>query len=71
MTAGNARRRMSLMIAGFGVDGSLVLPKYGPGAEGGEPAPGDALKWPPCECGHTLCPDYEPAQTDRPPGGVR
>ncbi|MFI6701894.1 hypothetical protein ACIBJC_23495 [Streptomyces sp. NPDC050509] len=59
MKGSEARRRLSLLIAAYGVDGSLVVPAagYGPGAEGADLAPGGALRWPPCECGHALCPD--------------
>ncbi|MFJ5109413.1 hypothetical protein ACIQAD_01955 [Streptomyces sp. NPDC088551] len=47
MRRSEARRRLSLMIAAYGVDGSLVVPTYAydPGAEGADVAPGDALKW--------------------------
>ncbi|MFC9426258.1 hypothetical protein [Streptomyces sp. NPDC056987] len=53
-----ARRRLSLLIAAYGVDGTLVVPAagYAPG-EGADLTPGSALRWPPCECGHALCPD--------------
>ncbi|MCL7377112.1 MULTISPECIES: hypothetical protein [unclassified Streptomyces] len=62
MRRSEARRRLSLMIAAYGVDGSLVVPNsvYDPGAEGADLAPGDALKWPPCVCGHPSCPDSAP-----------
>ncbi|MGW6240016.1 hypothetical protein ACWGBX_01030 [Streptomyces sp. NPDC055037] len=62
MRGSEARRRLSLMIAAYGVDGSLVVPTYAhdPGAEGADVAPGDALKWPPCVCGHPSCPDSAP-----------
>ncbi|WP_329068806.1 hypothetical protein [Streptomyces sp. NBC_01429] len=66
------RRRLSMVIEAFGVDGTLVVPKYGPWPEGGEPPPGDALKWPPCRCGSRICPDFEPADvaTEPGPGGA-
>ncbi|MFE2034093.1 hypothetical protein ACWC0A_03095 [Streptomyces scopuliridis] len=62
MKRSEARRRLSLMIAAYGVDGSLVVPTYAydPGAEGGDLAPGGALRWPPCECGDQSCPDSAP-----------
>ncbi|MFE9889056.1 hypothetical protein [Streptomyces scopuliridis] len=66
MKRSEARRRLSLMIAAYGVDGSLVVPTYtydpdaDPGAEGADLAPGDALRWPPCECGDPSCPDSAP-----------
>lgn len=59
MTGSEARKRLSLMIAAFGVDGSLVVPARGPGAEGADLAPRNALTWPPCRCGHPSCPDSE------------
>ncbi|MFB6980581.1 hypothetical protein [Streptomyces scopuliridis] len=69
MTRSEARRRLSLMIAAYGVDGSLVVPTYAsdpnPGAEGADLAPGDALRWPPCECGDPSCPDSAPRVGDR------
>ncbi|MFF5566616.1 hypothetical protein ACFY7Z_13295 [Streptomyces sp. NPDC012623] len=58
------RRRLATVIDAFGVDGTLVVPKYGPWPEGGEPAPGDALKWPPCRCGNRICPDFEPTEAE-------
>ena len=61
MTGSEARKRLSLMIAAFGVDGSLVVPARGPGAEGADLAPRNALTWPPCRCGHPSCPDSESA----------
>lgn len=62
MERSEARKRLSLMIAAYGVDGSLVVPAYAydPGAEGADLAPGDALRWPPCECGAPSCPDSAP-----------
>ncbi|MFE4537723.1 hypothetical protein ACFRKB_21980 [Streptomyces scopuliridis] len=71
MTRSEARRRLSLMIAAYGVDGSLVVPRYASdpdpdlGAEGADLAPGDALRWPPCACGNSSCPDSAPRAGDR------
>nr|WSZ95915.1 hypothetical protein OH820_09870 [Streptomyces sp. NBC_00857] len=60
MTGSEVRKRLSLLIATFGSDGALVVPKSGLEAEGADLAPGSALTWPPCRCGSRKCPDYEP-----------
>lgn len=66
MTGSEARRLLSRLVDAFGVDGALVVWKAGPGgepgggADGADLAPGSGLRWPDCECGHSLCPDYKP-----------
>ncbi|MET9480470.1 hypothetical protein [Streptomyces sp. NPDC006638] len=58
----NARRVLARLTEEFGKDGVLIVPKSDPTAEGAEGAdliPGSALRWPPCECGNSLCPDYK------------
>jgi hypothetical protein len=61
MTSSEARRFLSRLAGAFGVDGVLVVRKAEPGAgaEGADLAPGSGLRWPACECGHSLCPDYK------------
>ncbi|MFJ1746355.1 hypothetical protein ACIOJD_08965 [Streptomyces sp. NPDC088116] len=59
MTGSEVRKRLSLLIATFGSDGALVVPKSGLDADGADLAPGSALKWPPCQCGSRKCPDYK------------
>lgn len=56
--ASKARQRLSLVTGRSGTDGVLIVSKDDPGAKGADPLPGAALRWPPCECGHSLCPDY-------------
>ncbi|MFF3395471.1 hypothetical protein ACFYW1_31625 [Streptomyces sp. NPDC002669] len=53
-----ARRNLSRLTRASGGDGVLIVPKDDPGADGADLVPGAALRWPPCECGHSLCPDY-------------
>ncbi|MFF9570700.1 hypothetical protein [Streptomyces sp. NPDC014685] len=53
-----ARRNLSRLTRASGVDGVLIVPKDDPGADGADLVPGAALRWPPCECGYSLCPDY-------------
>ena len=53
-----ARWNLSRLTGAFGRGGVLVVPKGDPGAGGADLAPGAALRWPPCECGHSMCPDY-------------
>ncbi|WP_327236731.1 hypothetical protein OG349_25100 [Streptomyces sp. NBC_01317] len=55
----NARRVLARLTEEFGKDGVLIVPKPDPGAEGADLIPGSALRWPPCECGNSLCPDYK------------
>ncbi|MFJ2646704.1 hypothetical protein ACIO1C_08275 [Streptomyces sp. NPDC087420] len=55
----NARRVLARLTEEFGKDGVLIVPKSDPGAEGADLIPGSTLRWPPCECGNSLCPDYE------------
>ncbi|MEE1804191.1 hypothetical protein PUR57_36890 [Streptomyces sp. JV176] len=63
MASSDGRRLLSLMIATFGVDGTLVVPKGGLtpesdlASEGPDLVPGSALRWPPCRCGGSTCPD--------------
>ncbi|NED80499.1 hypothetical protein G3I76_10435 [Streptomyces sp. SID11233] len=60
LMAGNskARQNLSRLTGRFGTDGVLIVPKSDIEAEGADLVPGAALRWPPCECGHSLCPDY-------------
>ncbi|WP_326611280.1 hypothetical protein OG949_18325 [Streptomyces scopuliridis] len=63
MTQSKARIYLARLMEEFGTDGLLVVRKPyagAPGAEGADLVPGAALRWPKCECGHSLCPDYEP-----------
>ncbi|MFD5114187.1 hypothetical protein ACFWNG_18025 [Streptomyces sp. NPDC058391] len=60
MTRSEARRFLSRLSEAFGVDGVLIVHKTEV-EEGADLAPGSALKWPTCECGHPKCPDYESA----------
>ncbi|MFC8074059.1 hypothetical protein ACFUN8_00800 [Streptomyces sp. NPDC057307] len=62
MTQSNARRQLARLTERFGTDGVLVVRTDGRRSE--EPLlPGDAVhRWPPCECGHSLCPDYRPPE---------
>lgn len=59
MTSSEARRVLSLLSNAFGANGALLVRK-GPGAEGADLTPGDALRWPKCLCNNLICPDYEP-----------
>lgn len=63
MTQSNARRFLSRLTEQFGTDGVLVVRTDGR-RRSEEPAlPEDAVhRWPPCECGHSLCPDYGPPE---------
>lgn len=63
--ASKARQRLSLLTGRSGTDGVLIVPKADPGAEGADLVPGAALRWPPCECRHSLCPDYVVPETGR------
>lgn len=48
MTPSKARRLLSGLMEKFGRDGILAVPK---------PAPVSPERhWPPCDCGHSLCP---------------
>lgn len=65
MTNGSkARQGLSRLTERFGKDGVLIVPMADSGAEGADLVPGAALRWPPCECGHSLCPDYVPEHED-------
>ncbi|MFE6975574.1 hypothetical protein [Streptomyces sp. NPDC057682] len=65
MASGSKGRRvLSRLTSEFGTDGVLVVPTADSGAEGADLVPGAALRWPPCECGHSLCPDYVPEGED-------
>lgn len=66
MTQSKARRFLSRLTAEFGTNGMLIVQKSADGlnggddgyeAEGADLVPGSALRWPKCECGHSLCPD--------------
>lgn len=59
MTSNETRRFPSALSAVRGVAGMLTVQKCSPGAEGADLAPGTALKWPKCDCGNPVCPDYE------------
>ncbi|MFJ9030789.1 hypothetical protein ACIRQP_20110 [Streptomyces sp. NPDC102274] len=64
-THSKARLFLSRLMEDFGSDGLLVVRKPSPGApeatgaDGADLVPGAALRWPKCECGHSLCPDSE------------
>jgi hypothetical protein len=58
MTHSKARRFLSRLADEFGSNGALIIQKSTPGTEGEDLLPGSALRWPACECGHPLCPDY-------------
>nr|WSZ98090.1 hypothetical protein OH820_22645 [Streptomyces sp. NBC_00857] len=60
MARSEVRRRMSLMIASFGLNGALVVPKDNLDSDGADLVPGSGLRWPPCECGGPKCPDAAP-----------
>ncbi|MFI5758674.1 hypothetical protein [Streptomyces sp. NPDC051569] len=63
MTSSKARRFLSRLTEEFGTNGILAVQKSDPRVEGADIedlVPGAALRWPKCECGHSLCPDYEP-----------
>ncbi|WP_327235489.1 hypothetical protein OG349_17470 [Streptomyces sp. NBC_01317] len=62
MTQSKARHLLARLTEEFGTDGVLVVRKPETGAAGGDAdlVPGAALRWPKCECGQKLCPDYEP-----------
>ncbi|MFD5187276.1 hypothetical protein ACFWMU_03815 [Streptomyces sp. NPDC058357] len=53
-----ARRNLSRLTGESGRDGVLVVPKSSPDVKDEDLVPGAALRWPPCACGHSLCPDY-------------
>ncbi|WP_405614880.1 hypothetical protein [Streptomyces sp. NBC_01508] len=60
MTQSNARGILSRLTERFGTDGVLVVRTDGRRSD--QPLlPEDAVhRWPPCRCGHSLCPDYRP-----------
>lgn len=60
-----ARQFLSRLSGAFGVNGVLMVQKSDPGSEGTDLAPGSGLRWPPCECGSSKCPDYK-APPNRP-----
>ncbi|MFE4610661.1 hypothetical protein ACWGCP_17095 [Streptomyces niveus] len=60
MTRSESRQFLSQLSEAIGVDGVVVVRKIEPGAEGADLSPGSVLSWPPCECGHPKCPDYQP-----------
>lgn len=62
MTHSKARKLLAQLTEEFGTDGLLAIPKCDPGGENTDLVPGSALRWPPCECGHSLCPDYGPSE---------
>ncbi|MFJ1745427.1 hypothetical protein ACIOJD_04180 [Streptomyces sp. NPDC088116] len=55
------------MIASFGLNGALVVPKDNLNSDGADLVPGSGLRWPPCECGGPKCPDAAPDEVC-PPG---
>ncbi|MFJ4920343.1 hypothetical protein [Streptomyces sp. NPDC088725] len=59
MKDSKARRFLSRLTEEFGSDGVLIVQKSELAADGADLVPGSALRWPPCECGHSLCPDYK------------
>ncbi|MYV51202.1 hypothetical protein [Streptomyces sp. SID3212] len=58
MTQSKARHLLARLTEEFGTDGVLVVPK--PETGDADLVPGAALRWPKCECGQKLCPDYDP-----------
>ncbi|WP_330174684.1 hypothetical protein OG875_14710 [Streptomyces sp. NBC_01498] len=59
MTQSGARRYLSRLTEQLGTDGVLVVPKDRRAEEPSLPA--DAVhRRPPCECGHSPCPDSGP-----------
>lgn len=58
MARSEARWLLARLSEAFGVDGVLVVPKPGQGAEGADLVPGSGLRWPPCRCGSPRCPDF-------------
>jgi hypothetical protein len=60
------RQYFSGLMRELGSDGVLVVPNAKPGRGGvdADLVPGAALRWPPCECGHSLCPDLAPPDGD-------
>lgn len=62
MTSSSARRLLSRLIEQHGTDGVLVIRKLAPGEDVRNAAlvPNSPLYLPPCECGHSLCPDARP-----------
>jgi hypothetical protein len=68
MTHSKARHFLSRLTEEFGTDGFLVVRKSESGGDKVDLVPGAALRWPKCECGQKLCPDYEPPS---PAGGLR
>lgn len=59
MTHSKVRRFLSRLTDELGTNGVLIIQKSTPGAEGEDLVPGSALRWPPCECGHSSCSDDE------------
>ncbi|RDG37031.1 hypothetical protein [Streptomyces corynorhini] len=49
--------RLTETVGTVGMDGLLVVPKGEYGGDNVDLVPGAVLRWPPCECGHSLCPD--------------
>nr|WSZ96387.1 hypothetical protein OH820_12615 [Streptomyces sp. NBC_00857] len=70
MASSEARRFLSWLSDAFGVDGVLIVWKD-PGGDGADLAPGDALKWPACQCGSPKCPDFEPSASSGDDLGAR
>ncbi|MFI5898825.1 hypothetical protein [Streptomyces cyaneofuscatus] len=64
--AGSSKARSALrrLTEEAGVDGVLIAPKAAPGQADLDLVPGAALRWPPCRCGHSLCPDLVPPEGD-------
>ncbi|MFJ4921065.1 hypothetical protein [Streptomyces sp. NPDC088725] len=58
MARSEARRFLTRLSEAFGVDGVLTVEKPETGPQGADLTPNSGLRWPPCECGHSLCPDY-------------
>lgn len=81
MTSSRARRLLSQLTDAYGSNGALIIPRTDPGtdpsadlpgadlpgAEGADLVPEAALRWPPCECGHSLCPDFVPPEPPEQP----
>ncbi|MFG3406760.1 hypothetical protein [Streptomyces sp. NPDC048142] len=61
------RQYLSRLMRELGSDGVLIVPNADPGQGGidADLVPGAALRWPPCECGYSLCPDLVPPEGDQ------
>lgn len=60
----SGRQYLSRIMRELGSDGVLIVPNVdlGQGGIDADLVPGAALRWPPCTCGHSLCPDLVPPE---------